>query len=191
MDMIATDPANLVNHFLIAMPSLADPNFSRTVTYMCEHSSEGAMGLVINRPLNIALTELLSQIELDTAVPGLDEVPVYQGGPVQNERGFVLHQTLGDWEATLAVSEDIGVTMSRDILEAIAAGEGPRHYLVALGYAGWGAQQLEGEMAANAWLSGPADPAIIFERPAEERWDAAAALLGVNLSLLSSDVGHA
>lgn len=189
--MIATDSENLINHFLIAMPSLADPNFSRTVTYLCDHSSEGTMGLVINRPLAVSLGELLSQIELEPVDSALNDIPVYQGGPVQNERGFVLHQPLGEWEATLAVGADIGVTMSRDILEAIAQGRGPTRYLVALGYAGWGAQQLEAELAANTWLNGPADASIVFEQPAEQRWDAAAALLGVDLSLLSSDVGHA
>lgn len=189
--MSATTPDTLIDHFLIAMPRLADPHFSRTVTYLCDHSDEGTMGLVINRPLTLRLGELLGQLELTSDDPALNAVPVYQGGPVQNERGFVLHQPLGEWEATLAVSGDIGVTLSRDILEAIARGHGPHHYLITLGYAGWGAQQLEGEMAANAWLNGPANASVLFEHPAEQRWDAAAALLGVDLSLLSNDIGHA
>jgi len=189
--MSVAEPKSLVDHFLIAMPALDDPNFSRTVTYLCDHGEEGAMGLVINRPLDLTLGELLSQIDLSASDPQAAIAPIYQGGPVQGERGFVLHRPLGDWEATLAVSEDIGVTMSRDIIEAIARGEGPERYLIALGYAGWGSRQLEDEMAANAWLSGPANAEILFDWPADQRWDAAAALLGVDLSLLSTDVGHA
>lgn len=189
--MSVVEPKSLVDHFLIAMPALADPNFSRTVTYLCDHGDEGAMGLVINRPLELNLGELLSHIEIQVGDPALAAVPIYQGGPVQGERGFVLHRTLGNWEATLAVTDEIGVTMSRDIIEAIAHGKGPEHYLIALGYAGWGSHQLEDEMAANAWLSGPASAEILFDWPAEQRWDAAAALLGVDLSLLSTDVGHA
>ncbi len=185
------DVESLRNHFLIAMPSMADPNFSRTVTYLCEHNEEGAMGLVINRPMELTLLDIAQGMGLDADPELTARVPVYQGGPVQVERGFVLHQPLGDWEATLVVSDDIGVTMSRDIIEAIVAGDRPERFLVALGYAGWGAGQLEHEMAANAWLNGPADPAIIFDAPVEQRWTLAAARLGVDLSLLSSDVGHA
>lgn len=182
---------SLANHFLIAMPALADPNFSRTVTYLCDHNPEGAMGLVINRPLELTLGELMEHIDVRISDAAIAARTVFQGGPVQNERGFVLHRPLGSWEASLAITADIGITMSRDIVEAIARGAGPQQYLVALGYAGWGAGQLEDEMAANAWLNGPATPDIIFDQPAEQRWDAAAALLGVDLSLLSSDVGHA
>lgn len=180
---------NLANHFLIAMPSLADPNFSRTVTYICEHGEDGAMGLVVNRPLELSLDELLRQVELGG---GADPArPVYQGGPVQTERGFVLHRPPGEWEASLRLSAELGLTMSRDILEAIGKGRGPTDYLVALGYAGWGAGQLEEELARNAWLSGPADPAVLFDTPVERRWEAAAARLGVDLTLLSTDIGHA
>ncbi len=184
---------SLANHFLIAMPSLADPNFTRTVTYICEHGEEGAMGLVVNRPLELSFTELLSHVEIEPPARARagGEQPIYQGGPVQNERGFVLHRPPGDWEASLAISAEIGLTMSRDIIEAIAEGSGPRDYLIALGYAGWGAGQLEEELAGNAWLNGPADPAVLFDTPVERRWEAAAAHLGVDLALLSTDIGHA
>ena len=181
----------LGNHFLIAMPNLADPNFFHTVTYLCEHNAEGALGIVINRPLNITLREIFQHMDLEPATDTIGDQPVYLGGPVQQDRGFVLHRPLGDWEATLKVSGDIGVTSSRDILMAIAAGEGPRHSLIALGYAGWGAGQLEQELAANAWLSGPADERIAFDLPHEQRWEAAAAKLGVDLHLLTSEAGHA
>lgn len=181
----------LTNHFLIAMPALADPNFFHTVTYICEHDADGAMGLVINRPLEMQLGEILAHMEVEDINPDTAQLPVYQGGPVQMERGFVLHEPLGDWEATLQISETIGVTASQDILAAMAAGRGPKRALVALGYAGWGAGQLEREMAENAWLSGPASAEILFETPVDRRWEAAAALLGVDLNLLSGDAGHA
>jgi len=184
-------PESLANHFLIAMPGLADPNFFHTVTYLCEHNEDGAMGIVINRPLDMRLGDVLAHIGLDASDPFAPDLPVFQGGPVQAERGFIIHQPLGDWEATLPVTGDIGVTASQDILAAIAAGRGPRHTLIALGYAGWGPGQLEQEMADNAWLSGPADPRIIFDTPVERRWEAAAGLLGVDLNLLSGDAGHA
>ena len=180
----------LTNHFLIAMPGLADPNFFHTVTYICEHDADGAMGIVINRPLDLRLGDILTHMDI-TAIPEAAELPVFQGGPVQTERGFVLHEPLGDWDATLQVSEDIGVTASQDVLASIAAGGGPRRSLIALGYAGWGAGQLEREMADNAWLSGPATAEVLFDTPVEKRWAAAAALLGVDVNLLSGDAGHA
>lgn len=182
----------LTDRFLIAMPSLADPNFSRTVTYVCEHNAEGAMGIVINRPSDITLAELFAHLGYpveDNAEAA--QRPVYVGGPVQQDRGFVLHSPGGDWDSTLAISESVSVTTSTDVLEAIAQGTGPRDYLVALGYAGWGAGQLEEEMADNAWLSGPAAASIIFRLQTAERWRAAAGLLGVDIALLSSDAGHA
>ncbi len=182
---------NLTNHFLIAMPALEDPNFQRTVTLMCEHTRDGALGIVINRPTDITLGELLDHLETPAQHAAIAERTVYMGGPVQRERGFVLHPPDSRWDSSLQVSDHIAVTTSRDILAAIARGEGPEHFLVALGYAGWGAGQLEQEMADNAWLSGPADPDIIFQRGNEERWRAAAALLGVDINLLSSDTGHA
>ncbi|NIP71714.1 MAG: YqgE/AlgH family protein [Gammaproteobacteria bacterium] len=182
---------SLTNHFLIAMPQLADPNFFHTVTYICEHNRDGAMGIVINRPLELTLGEVLDHMGIDAEHRDAIGQTVYMGGPVQQERGFVLHRPASHWDATLAIADDIGVTTSRDILSAIARGEGPNNALVALGYAGWGAGQLEGEIAENAWLSGPADEHILFETPDEQRWEAAAALLGVDLNLLSGDAGHA
>ncbi|MEJ2059361.1 MAG: YqgE/AlgH family protein [Gammaproteobacteria bacterium] len=185
------DLTSLSNQFLIAMPSLADPNFVRSVSFICEHSEQGALGLVINHPLDMQLGDLCEQLDLpceDDAVRGL---PVYSGGPVQPERGFVLHQPTGNWESTLQITENLALTTSADILQALAAGEGPSHTLIALGYAGWAAGQLEHELASNAWLTCPADPHILFDLPPQHRWQAAATKLGVDLSLLSGDAGHA
>lgn len=182
---------DLTNHFLIAMPQLADPNFFHTVTYICEHNQEGALGIVINRPLDLKLGEILDHMDIETGSETVTERVVYMGGPVQQERGFVLHRPATQWDSTLLITEAIGLTTSRDVLTAMARGEGPVESLVALGYAGWGAGQLEEELAANAWLSGPADERILFHTPVEKRWEEAAALLGVDLNLLSGEAGHA
>ncbi len=182
---------DLTNHFLIAMPTLMDPNFHQTVTYICAHGPEGAMGIVINRPLGIDLAEVLSQMDLEPSTPDIGARPVFEGGPVQTDRGFVLHRPASTWNSTIEVNAELGVSTSRDILEAMARGEGPVDTLVALGYAGWGAGQLERELAENAWLSGPADLDIVFRAAPEARWRAAARLLGVDLAMLSHDVGHA
>jgi putative transcriptional regulator len=182
---------SLNNHFLIAMPALDDPNFHHTTTYICEHDENGALGVVINRPLEMQLGEILQHMDIQACNEEISSRQVYMGGPVQNDRGFVLHEPAGDWEATLKVTDTIGITSSRDILQAIAAGEGPKNSIVTLGYAGWGAGQLESELAANTWLSGPASSKIVFDTPSEQRWQAAAALLGIDLNLLSSDTGHA
>ncbi|MBI5041967.1 MAG: YqgE/AlgH family protein [Gammaproteobacteria bacterium] len=184
------DAEYLNNHFLIAMPGLADPNFFHTVTYICEHDADGAMGIVINRPLDLHLADILTHMDIQ-ATPATAGLPIFQGGPVQPERGFVLHTPQGSWEATLQVSTDIGLTASQDVLAAIAAGQGPQRFLIALGYAGWGAGQLERELSDNAWLSGPATAEVLFDMPVEKRWAAAAALLGVDLNLMSGDAGHA
>ena len=181
----------LTDHFLIAMPGLRDPNFSRTVTYVCEHTEQGAMGIVINRPMEIRLGEVLTQLDIESDDRSVIDTVVYLGGPVQPERGFVLHSGEHRFDSTLAITPDISVTTSRDVLEAIAVGQGPQRCLVALGYAGWGGGQLEEEMSANAWLSGPADRDIIFRLPVEARWQAAAQILGVDLNLLSGEAGHA
>lgn len=186
-----TDATSLTNHFLIAMPGLEDPNFSRTVTYVCEHSAEGAMGIVINRPMEIQLGEVLAQLEIDPEASNVDNAPVYLGGPVQTDRGFVIHDGDFSFDSTLRVTNDIQVTTSRDVLEAIAKGRGPANRLIALGYAGWSGGQLEQEMIANAWLSGPADAQILFSTPSAQRWQSAAQLLGVDLNLLSGQAGHA
>lgn len=182
---------NLTDHFLIAMPTLDDPYFWKTVTYVCAYSSEGAMGIVINRPLELKLGDILSHMEIDVSHAAARHLPVYQGGPVQPERGFVIHRPHGEWDAMLKVTPEIGITTSRDILVAIANGKGPDNVLIALGYAGWSAGQLEHEIAANAWLSTPADTAIIFDTPASKRWRAAAARLGIDINLLSTQAGHA
>jgi putative transcriptional regulator len=181
----------LTNQFLIAMPGMADPNFHESVTFICEHNADGALGIVINRPMDVVLDDVLKQLSLTAADQDIGASPVYLGGPVSTERGFVIHEPHGAWEATLKVSESLGVTTSRDILEAVAAGKGPQRCFVALGYAGWMAGQLEEEMKNNAWLSTPADTGIIFDTPVELRWQAAAKLLGVDISLLSGDAGHA
>jgi len=182
---------SLRHHFLIAMPNLADPNFFHTVVYLCEHDTEGAMGLIINRPLDLTLGEIFAQMEIECEDAELRARTVYFGGPVQCERGFVIHRPLGDWDSSLRVTDEIAVTSSRDILQAIADGQGPRDGLVALGYAGWGPGQLEEELVDNAWLSVEADPAILFETADSERWQAAAALGGIDPTLLSGEIGHA
>jgi putative transcriptional regulator len=182
---------DLTNQFLIAMPSLQDPNFHRTVTYLCAHNNEGAMGIVINRPLDLNLAEVLGHMAIDVDNEDVNDMMVLQGGPMQRDRGFVIHEPAGEWDAVLAVGTEIGVATSRDILTAVAHGNGPDRAVVALGYAGWGAGQLEREVQQNAWLSGPADSSIIFDLPYDERYASAARLLGVELDRLSGEVGHA
>ena len=182
---------NLTQHFLIAMPNMADPNFAHTLTYVCEHNPDGALGLVVNRPIDMTLSSLFEQIEVPLPHQGLRETPVLFGGPVQVDRGFVLHRPLGNWQSTLAISDDLGLTTSKDILEAVGRGEGPANILVSLGYAGWEAGQLEQELAANAWLTVEADPGVLFELAPQDRLPAAMRLLGIDLSQLSEDVGHA
>lgn len=189
--MGGVDAVNLTNHFLMAMPGMADPNFSHTLTYVCEHGEQGALGLIVNRPVDISLATLLERIELMPEAPALDAVPVYHGGPVQTERGFVLHRPLGNWQSTLKISDDVGLTSSRDILISVASEGPPEGMLMALGYAGWAAGQLEWELSQNAWLSVAADPEILFGLPAEERLAAAMQLLGVDPAHLSDTAGHA
>lgn len=179
------------NQFLIAMPALADPNFHRTVTLICEHNDEGAMGIVINRALEITMSEVLVQLDVSEFQPDLDQHPVLQGGPVQESNGFVIHQPLGQWQADLEIGTDLGVSASKEILQAIARGEGPEQWLLALGFAGWGPGQLEREITENAWLNGPVDRDILFRLPLEQRWQAAAEHLGVDLTKISGDAGHA
>jgi len=181
----------LTNQFLIAMPGMEDPNFAQTVTLVCEHSERGALGIVINRPLEMSLGDVFSQLGLDATQSRVNGQHVLHGGPVQTDRGFVLHSPGPAWESTLAVSERLHLTTSRDILDALAAGRGPEQAVVALGYAGWEAGQLEDEVAQNAWLTAPAEERLLFDVPAEERWHAACRLLGIDLLHLSSDAGHA
>lgn len=182
---------SLTNHLLIAMPGMADPNFNSTVTLVCEHNAEGALGIVINRPLNMNLGGLLEQLSLDQSDQELANSPILDGGPVGRERGFVLHNPHGAFETSVAVSNDIQLTLSRDVLDAMAAGSGPDKSLVALGYAGWEAGQLETEMLHNTWLSVPANPEIIFDVPFNDRWTVAAKTIGVDISQMSSHAGHA
>jgi putative transcriptional regulator len=181
----------LTNQFLVAMPAMSDPNFAQTVTLVCEHSEQGALGIVINRPIAMTMAEVFEQLGLDASRATVSGNAVLQGGPVQTDRGFVLHSPGPRWESTLSVSEKLHLTTSRDILDALARGEGPALAVVALGYAGGGAGQLEEELAQNAWLTVPADERLLFETPAEDRWQAACSLLGVSLLHLSSDAGHA
>jgi putative transcriptional regulator len=181
----------LTNQFLIAMPSMDDPNFAQTVTLICEHSERGALGIVINRTLPMTLGDVFEQLGLDASRSRVNDQPVLRGGPVQTERGFVLHSPGGPWESSLPFSSRMHLTTSRDILDALAAGEGPESAAIALGYAGWDAGQLEDEMARNAWLTVNADERLLFATPVEQRWHAAARLLGVDLATLSSDAGHA
>ncbi len=185
------DSVNLTQHFLIAMPAMVDPHFARTLTLVCEHNERGALGLIINRPTDLNLHGLLEQIKVPIEATTFRGVPVHYGGPVQVDRGFVLHQPLGDWQSTLAVGSDIGLTTSKDILEAVARGDGPPQILVTLGYAGWAPGQLEHELAQNAWLSVSAQAEILFDMPAEERLAAAMHALGVDYASLSDVAGHA
>jgi putative transcriptional regulator len=181
----------LTDHFLIAMPTMADPNFARGVTYVCQHTSDGAMGLMINRLSDYRLGDVLAQMKLSTGIEAVAQLPVYVGGPVQPERGFVLHEPGGDWDSSFRINERLAVTTSRDILVAMAEGGGPTRSLIALGYSGWSPGQLEQEMCDNAWLTTQADMDLIFSTPLEQRWNAAAALVGVNLAALSDYAGHA
>ena len=185
------EATNLTNHFIIAMPNLADDNFNHTVTYICEHNENGCFGIVINRKTEVTLDEVIAQMEIKPGDAINHEKLIYHGGPVQQERGFILHQPQGEWSSSLKINEQMALTTSRDIIEAIARDEGPEHSIIALGYAGWSPGQLEQEIATNTWLSCPADEQIIFNTPTEKRWQAAADLLGIDLQLLSSDAGHA
>ncbi len=184
-------PFSLRNQFLMAMPSLRDPNFHQSVSLICEHNEEGAMGIIFNRPLELTVGEVLQQMDLECEVPAVGELPIHLGGPVQSERGFVIHSPPGDWDATLMVSDTLAVSSSKDILEDLAKGRGPEHFLVALGYAGWGAGQLERELKDNAWLNGPVDLATLFDVPAADRWHNAAQMTGIDMNLITGDVGHA
>jgi putative transcriptional regulator len=184
--------AYLSNQLLVAMPSLADPNFSHSVTLICEHNERGALGLVINRPLEMRMAEVLDQLSLKTDDARLRAMPVLGGGPVQRDRGFVLHRPGPQaWESTMPISDTLHVTTSRDVLAAMAKGSGPGPAVFTLGYAGWEAGQLDEELLQNAWLTVPCDDSLIFELPFEQRWHAAARLLGVELSRISTQAGRA
>ena len=193
-------PIDLTNQFLIAMPGMADENFAGTVVYMCEHTAKGALGLVINKPIDIKLRNLFEKVDLALDREELAEQPVYFGGPVQTERGFVLHEKLGSaddgrampaYSSTLSIRGGLEMTTSKDVLEAISSGSGPKRVLVTLGFSGWGAGQLEDELGRNGWLTVDADPAVIFDTPIAQRYDRAVALLGFDPRMLSADAGHA
>ncbi|WP_026958261.1 MULTISPECIES: YqgE/AlgH family protein [Aliagarivorans] len=188
---------SLQNQFLLAMPGLSDPYFKRSVVYVCEHNDEGAMGLVINIPVDLSVEGLLEQIELpehqeaeEDERDSLDK-PVYQGGPMARERGFVLHSPKPGFNSSMQLSSELMITTSKDVLETLGTGSEPNDYLVTLGYAGWGAGQLEQEIADNSWLTLPATTDIIFDVPSHQRWEAAAKHLGIDIWQLSSDAGHA
>jgi putative transcriptional regulator len=183
--------STLTNHLLIAMPSLADPNFAHTVTLICEHSDKGALGIVLNKPLPMKLSDVLTQMKLAPSSEQIAAMPVLRGGPVHTDRGFVLHRPGGVWDHTHKVSETIQVTTSRDVLAAMARGEGPSDAFIALGYAGWEAGQLEKELHDNAWFSMPVDPRVVFELPFEDRWMGAWRVLGIDVERLSLVAGHA
>jgi putative transcriptional regulator len=183
--------ASLTNHLLIAMPSLLDPNFAQTVTLVCEHTDKGALGIVLNKPLPMKLAEVLSQMKLEAVTGEIGERAVLRGGPVHTDRGFVLHRPGGMWDSTHKVSDLIQVTTSRDVLAAMARGEGPSDAFIALGYAGWDSGQLEQEILENAWLSIPANDQLVYGLPFEQRWAASWHLLGVDPDKVSLVAGHA
>ncbi|MGE5641049.1 MAG: YqgE/AlgH family protein [Clostridia bacterium] len=182
---------NLTHHFLIAMPSMVDPYFAKSLTYICEHNDQGALGLVVNRPIDMTLQALFERLSMSMRDTAVADAPIYFGGPVQTDRGFVLHMPAGDWQTTLRVRDAIGLTTSKDILEAVGRGEGPARLLVTLGYAGWSPGQLEHEITQNAWLTVEASDDILFETPAEERLPAAMELLGLDYARLQDEAGHA
>ncbi len=186
----ASELPSLAHHLLLAMPSLTDPHFQRSVTFLCEHNDKGAMGIVINRPLTLTEKELFDHLSIPLKHTETKR-HVLAGGPVQTDRGFVLHRPFGEWMSTWHVSDELEITTSRDVLQAIGNGEGPPGAFIALGYAGWGPGQLEKELSENAWLTVPAAAHIVFDVPVEQRWSEAARLLGINPAFLSSETGHA
>ena len=192
---MAADPINLTNQFLIAMPGMGDGTFAGTVVYLCEHTEKGALGLVINKPIDIKLKNLFEKVELSLDREDLADEPVYFGGPVQTERGFVLHERLGEegghYNSTLQIQGGLEMTTSKDVLEALSHGAGPKKVLVTLGYSGWGAGQLEEEMSRNGWINVSAERGIIFDTPVEQRYEKALSLLGIDARMLSQDAGHA
>lgn len=188
---VISQEVNLTRHFLIAMPNMVDPNFSRTLTFICEHNDHGALGIIVNRPIDMTLNTLFERVQISLEAAALQSMPIYFGGPVQTDRGFVLHRPLGSWQSTLTVSSDLGLTSSRDILQSVGSTGQPSEILVTLGYAGWAAGQLEYELSQNAWLTVTADEEIMFALPPEERLPAAMQLLGIDYAKLSEVAGHA
>ena len=196
--MATRAPVNFTNQFLIAMPGQRDGTFAGSVVYLCEHTEKGALGLVINKPIDITLKNLFEKVELTLDRSDLADEPVYFGGPVQTERGFVLHERLGGdegegghYNSSLQIPGGLEMTTSKDVLEALSNGAGPKKILITLGYSGWGAGQLEDEMSRNGWINVGAEPGIIFDTPVEERYDKALSLLGIDANMLSGEAGHA
>jgi putative transcriptional regulator len=195
---MARAPVDFTNQFLIAMPSMREGAFAGSVIYMCEHTDQGALGLVINKPIDINLKNLFEKVDLSLDREDLASVPVYFGGPVQTERGFVLHERLGGeagvgghYNSSLQIPGGLEMTTSKDVLEALSNGAGPKKILITLGYSGWGAGQLEDEMGRNGWINVGAEPGIIFDTPVEQRYDKALSLLGIDANMLSGEAGHA
>lgn len=183
---------SLKNHFLIAMPNLADPNFARSVTYICEHTPEGAMGIIINFPMSVHLRDILENMNIPSKIDSVNNQIILAGGPLQQERGFVIHRDDGShWESSIDLSPEVTVTTSKDILHAISKNKGPEDHLVALGYAGWGQGQLEKEIAENSWICCPVNLDILFKTPPEKIWHEAAKLVGVDIEHISTEIGHA
>ncbi len=182
---------NLTDHFLIAMPAMVDPYFAKTLIYIAEHNDQGALGLIVNRPIDMNLATLLQKIDVPLESKDLSNLPVFFGGPVQIDRGFVLHRPVGDWQSTLAVNGDVGLTSSRDVLQSVARAGQPSKMMVTLGYSGWAAGQLENELAQNAWLTVAADQRILFDLPFEERLPSAMEMLGIDFTNLAEKAGHA
>ncbi|MEH0666789.1 YqgE/AlgH family protein [Vibrio scophthalmi] len=186
---------NLTNHFLVAMPGMKDPYFKRSVIYVCEHNEEGAMGLMINAPIDITIGKMLERVDVQPVHPQLNtdslEKPVLNGGPVSEDRGFILHRPKDTYESSIQMTSEISVTTSKDILSVLGTEAEPNRYLVALGYSGWEAGQLESELSENSWLTIEADPSVIFDTPIADRWQKAVQMLGIDVAQLSNDVGHA
>ncbi|KTC84825.1 YqgE/AlgH family protein [Legionella brunensis] len=186
-----TNNSSLANHLLIAMPSMTDPNFERAVIYICEHHVQGTVGLIINRPMQYPLSLVFEQMQIEPTKNEYSQKPLLFGGPVQPERGFVIHRPIGGWRSSLALRDDVTVTTSNDIIRAIAADKGPKDALITLGYSGWGENQLEDEVMNNAWLVCPYTPELLYEVPFSERWEYAGAVIGVKMNQLTSIAGHA
>ncbi len=182
---------DLTNHFLIAMPSVQEGYFAGTLTYVCEHNEDGALGIVVNRPISLSMEEMFKQINIPLALPELQEQPIFFGGPVQTERGFVLHDTQHEWQSTLKIGDRLALTTSKDVLESIGQGNGPENFIISLGYAGWDQGQLEHEIGENIWLTVPATEKILFAVSPDARLPAAMSLLGVDYASLAEDAGHA
>ncbi|MEC9483779.1 MAG: YqgE/AlgH family protein [Halomonas sp.] len=182
---------SLRNHFLLAMPHLEDPNFAGSLSYLCDHDENGTMGVIVNHPLDLTLDMLLEQVDIDADECPVRDTPVYYGGPIHKDRGFILHRgSSAPWDSSIQVADDVALTTSMDMLHALATGQGPERFMICLGCCGWEAGQLEQELKENAWLIVEAEPGILFDLPAEQRLNAAAGILGIDLNLMTSQIGH-